>query len=125
MIEFNKDDLPDSHERLDQWRLSEEDKSESHTWHIYIRGKQNVRDGSMEVVSEAFNSNIADTVIPEKASVEMLSFYFTGTLKEAIIAAEVLCDKLNQFNGTEKYWDFDSDSIMVADPDPTNTNEGP
>ena len=125
MIEFNKEELPDTHERVDHDLLNEDEKNTVHTWHIYLNGQQSVGREAHEVLDNVFNKDLAKTLIPEKATINMVSFYFEGSLEETLVAAEVMCDKLNAFKGTEEKWETDNSSIMIADPDPIQTNDGP
>ena len=125
MIEFSKQDLPDEHERVGDGVMDEMELHETHTWHIYLCGKQDIRRESFELLGDAFNRDLATTLIPEQASIEMVSFYFEGTYKEARIAGEVMADKLNQLENVEKNWWTGRDQTMLIEEESIDTNPGP
>lgn len=125
MIEFSKHNLPDEHERVEEKDMGGMELNEVHTWHIYLCGEQDIRRESFELLSDAFNRDLATTLIPEEASIEMVSFFFEGTYKQARIAGEVMADKLNQLDNVEENWWTGRDQTMMIEEEPVKTNNGP
>lgn len=92
--------------------FTEEERTVEKDWHIYLYGRYNIDPLAAVDGTDARAQLSVYDVIPESVCIHAVSFYFTGTFKEAYEAAQQRCDELNQSNLGEDDWGFERGSIM-------------
>lgn len=107
-----------SHPDVDDEQFDERDRTEVEEWHIFLRAYEPAHITSVHhaITEEEYADKLNELdLMPESIQLNTLSFYFKGTYKEAYIAAQEKCDKLNnEADIDNSRWTFESETIMIA-----------
>lgn len=99
--------------------FTEEEETKERQWHVFLSALEPVE---IPQVYEALDHTDLCTklgkndLMPESVQLSLVSFYHTGTYREAYVEAAKKCDYLNeQEDIPASEWEFERGSIMVAE----------
>lgn len=112
-MEQNKPTHPDVPDDI----FSEEEETEQRQWQVFLRAN---KPAYISDVYEALDQSEWTTelgekgIIPESVELTLVSFYHTGTFREAYVKAAEMCDYLNgEADIPDSSWEFERGSITV------------
>lgn len=98
--------------------FDEEDRTVEQQWQIFLNSATplEIKNRHTAISDEEYKVPLGEHgIMPENATLNTVSFYFTGTYREAYIKAGEMCDKLNDMEETrDSEWEFESGSIMTT-----------
>jgi len=98
--------------------FDEEERTEKDHWQIFLTATEpaQINCRNHAVYNEEFKDDLDELdLIPESITLNSVSFYFSGTFRDAYLKAQRVCDELNEerdIGGAE--FEFERGSIMKA-----------
>lgn len=108
----------ESHPHIPESIFDEEDCTIEKEWQVYLTALEPLPVDSVHhaICNESYSDTLEDMdLIPELIRLTTVSFYYTGTFRDAYIAARRKCDELNEAEDVPcENWDYERGSIVYA-----------
>jgi len=95
-----------------------EDRTVERRWQIFLKSVQplELMNRLNAISEEDCKVPLGENgIMPESVTLNTVSFYFTGTYREAYIKAQEKCDKLESMESMrDSSWEFESGSIVAT-----------
>lgn len=106
----------DPHPDVPEEMFDEEERNVEKEWQIFLNASEPMALTHLKsaIEGEDWCSDLRFlTLIPESVTLNTVSFYYFGTFREAYLAAQKMCDTLNDSDTLPRSrWEFERGGIM-------------